>query len=245
MKKEIPILFSTQMVQALLADTKTETRRTIKPQPDENGVTFMKNAPLDWEAHYKEEWKPWKWDTEQGETIAKHCPYGQPGDWLWVRESFVSGFKMDDGCFAYDDEGNHIEKIWYKADGDLHNWWTGDSDFPSENIPWKPSIHMPKAAARLWLEVLEIKVERLQDISEADAMAEGIEWQIKYPEDYPTLRYYRDYMFKNRFAAGMLFGPKQSFKSLWQSINGPESWNANPWLWVVKFKIISKTGKPC
>lgn len=140
MIKEIPILFSTPMVQAILAGRKTMTRRIIKPQPGTD-VSYMANEPLDWIG----QWYPWKWDTEEGESISKHCPFGQIGDLLWVREAWANCYNL---------LTNPFETFFlYKADGtaNVHRW--------------KPSIHMPKAAARIWLEVTNIRVERLQDIS--------------------------------------------------------------------------------
>jgi len=131
------------------------------------------------------------------------CPYGKPRDLLFGRET-VANLNID-----FPDQ----DPYWvYKA----------DLEHPNQHGPvtWKPSIHMPKEAARIWDEVTGIRVERVADISEADAIAEGIEWKIKFPEDHPNLKYYRDYMFKERFAAGISWGPKQSFKSLWRLING-------------------------
>ena len=97
--KEIPILFSTPMVQAILAGRKTMTRRIIKPQPGTD-VSYMANEPLDWVG----QWYPWKWDTEEGETIQKNCPYGQPGDLLWVRETFRKYYHVDENGY------NHYDK---------------------------------------------------------------------------------------------------------------------------------------
>ncbi len=98
------------MVKELLAGRKTMTRRSMKVQPNENGVSFMPNAPLDWESIYKEEWKPWKFDTEEGETVCLHCPYGEVRDLLWARETFQKGtdvmhttFKADIDPMDYDD----------------------------------------------------------------------------------------------------------------------------------------------
>lgn len=199
--KEIPILLSTPMVHAIMDGRKTMTRRIVK------GIA------LDW-------LKP---DMFTPEFVASPenglCPYGQPGDLLWVRESFYEPlFEKLNG------------KYYYKADLEKQSW----------DFKWKPSIHMPKAAARIWLRVTDVRVERLQDISEDDAIAEGIEhlragafgkvWRNYGPID-ADVPYY--------------FNPKHSFQSLWESINGPESWNKNPWVWVVSFEVVSKTGKPC
>ncbi len=189
--KQTPILFSTEMVQAILAGRKTQTRRVIKPQPQAaqfekllfDGRELTKNSFLN------------------------YCPYGQPGDVLWVRETFATGL--------------HSGLFYFKANGEK----------ASGTSKWKPSIHMPKAAARIWLEITNVRVERLQDITQDDAVSEGIT-QIK------TER------------------PATTFQKLWQSINGkprtvetdqgtiklpPVDWHANPWVWVVEFK---RTNKP-
>lgn len=237
--KHIPILFSTPMVQAILDGRKTMTRRIVKPQPDpeSDGIEYIPVAPsLDWEQHYNEIWKPFHWETSEGESISSFCPYGQPGDVLWVRESFISGCEMEDGYFKHDEHGNTITKTWYKADGDLNQWYTGDSDFPVENIPWKPSIHMPKSACRIFLEVASVRVERLQDISIDDAVKEGIE-PITHPPYNDVKKW--GWRFKDYIGNSVCL-PVASFQTLWQSINGPASWDANPWVWVVEFKRIDK-----
>lgn len=207
--KEIPILFSTDMVQAILSGRKTQTRRIVKPQPDENGASFMANAPLDWEQTYKEEWKPWKWDTHEGETIAKHCPYGMVGDVLWVRESFR---EIAEGMYQY--------KSTYP-----------NKEGQAVKQGWKPSIHMPKDAARIWLRITGVRMERLQDITEADARQEGVKES--------DLGFYQDYLMGNNTACNTA---KESFESLWQAING--NWQHNPWVWVISFEVLSTTGKP-
>lgn len=195
------------MVQAILDGRKTMTRRVIKPQP-----------VIDFDSGYVF-YKNHMLDIHRfplSEDMPNLCPYGSVGNILWVREKWrknelPTGFKYD-----------------YYADDDVY------ADKDAER--WKPSIHMPREACRIMLEITNIRVERLQDISEQDAISEGIEWKIKFPEDYPNLKYWKDYLFEDRFAAGLMFGAKESFKSLWQSINGPESWTANPWVWVIKFK---------
>ena len=193
--KERPILFSAPMVKAILDGRKTVTRRVVKPQPPAN-------------AHQVETWhhpdtkKPrfFTWTTageisDQWEPLP--CPYGQPGEKLLVRESI-------DALCGCDAE--------YVADGarlvDAHpeGWdiWREGRDLPHRTIP---SIHMPRWASRITLEVTGVRVERLGDVSESDARAEGVQSVAE-------------------------------FKELWASINGPSSWDANPWVWVVEFKRV-------
>lgn len=150
MKKEIPILFSTDMVQAILDGRKTMTRLAIKPQPDQEGsVSFMANPPLDWQG----EWYPWKWETSEGESISKHCPYGQPGDILWVRESWNMGTKKelapDDQWMQRNDGIPKGEWVWVYRAGTVRNNHPEHPEWGKKL--WKPSIHMPKSACRIWL----------------------------------------------------------------------------------------------
>lgn len=134
--------------------------------------------------------------------ITNQCPYGKVGDILWVRETFA---KIDENRFIY--KANENQKA----------------------MRWKPSIHMPKKAAQIFLEITEIKVERLQDISEEDAKAEGVSCGIfrNGPKVGETHLELNDH--------GSYYG---GFKHIWHYINGVYSWNANPWVWVVKFKVI-------
>ena len=196
--KEFPILFSTPMVQAILEGRKTQTRRIIKPQPNSHDDD---NFP---------------WLIEEGCVfIPIKCPYGHPGDLLWVKETFALSSTR-----------------WrYKADGD----WTFEEKEMGEDAKWKSSRFMPKAAARILLQVEEIRVQRLIDITEEDAIAEGIEPVILH--EIKSWKRYDGYEI-------VTSDPVVSFWSLWASINGEESWHSNPWLWVIAFKVISTTGKP-
>jgi hypothetical protein len=199
--KEIPILFSTPMVQALLSGTKTMTRRIVKMYATSDAHPMRQNAT---------------WLQEN-----KTCPYGKVGDILWVREGFykLTSEKLNGNFF-------------YKADLATQGW----------NFKWKPSIHMPKEACRLFLKVKAVRVERLQDIPRQDCINEGIAYK---EENWEKLRglpgSYFDYGRKTfcPLPSGKI-SPSMSFKSLWNSINGPDSWSANPWVWVIEFERIAK-----
>ncbi len=198
--KEYPILFNTEMVQAILEGRKTQTRRMVKPQPD----FFCVGFPCRF-TEFMQAMSPPK-------SEAIKCPFGQPGDRLWVRETTV--------------RNNNSNTYWPVADG-----YVKTADY-EKTIP---SIHMPKAAARIWLEIEEVKVERLIDITQEDAINEGI--AIIEPDEA-----FFDYEFNGK--NGSFASAKGSFMSLWCKINGNRSWDANPWVWVIKFKVLSTTGKP-
>ena len=182
--KERPILFSAPMVRALLAGTKTQTRRIIKPQ---HLAFFNQDA-----AAMLSDWNE------------RPLPYGQPGDRLWVRETF--------GHFECNQHFKPGCNVYYRADGNC-----------LELEPWRPSIHMPRWASRITLEITSVRVERLQDISEADAQAEGAPFELGELE---------------RLILGAKAKYRSGFCRLWQSINGPGSWDANPWVWVVEFQRV-------
>lgn len=225
--KERPILFSGAMVQALLNGSKTQTRRAVKNQPEGDGVEIMHGATK-FPAYGLSDWISDKYQGYGFQTDDElwRCPYGQPGERLWVRECFASGKKMGEDGYLTDEP-----LTIYRATDEDVQWYDGADDCPVKT-PWKPSIHMPRVASRLLLEITAVRVERLQDISEADAKAEGIE--SRDGEGF----YWRDYELKNGWHANH---PVMSYETLWRSINGPDSWDANPWVWVVEFKVIEPT----
>ena len=163
MGREIPILFSTEMVRAILAGRKTMTRRVIKPQPD------GRHRRVDFEYGFLKESSRINgcWEVER----RSKCPYGQPGDLLWVRETWYYENHMHDLTAGEPDlpGGLYSHRFIFRA---------SIPDYPVDvgvgEHGWKPSIFMPKIAARLWLEVVSVRVERLQDITEDDAIAEGL-----------------------------------------------------------------------
>lgn len=245
--KEIPLLCSTPVVQSMLEGRKTQTRRLIKPQAmvNEKGQLVWANAPASKTRHI-EKGLPMSYG------LKDYCPY-QICDILYVRETWGVGSRPDPF------QGS-VEGIEFKADGKyideieslpLHIY--DDFDYGNcDKSGWRPSIHMPKSIARIWLQVTDVRVERLQDISEEDAKSEGVqpncEGVEKCPSQYcqrmgcqSTGEYYHYLRDLDDFPA---YSAKESFESLWQSINGAESWQANPWVWVVFFTILSTTGKP-
>lgn len=202
---ERPILFSTPMVRAILDGRKTQTRRVVKFP-----CTPKKYSESDWMI--------------DGEPIGR-SPYGKPGDRLWVRES---GWERPERTPRMMREGADTwPRFAYDADG----WSDEDlADFKRWGFKRRPSIHMPRWASRITLEITGIPVERLQDISEADAIAEGL-YQETMPGTAAALW---------RYASGSDWysHPVQCYRALWEYINGPGSWDVNPWVWVIEFKRV-------
>jgi hypothetical protein len=203
------ILFSAPMVRALLAGTKTQTRRVVK------------GWALDWLS-------PGNFTPEfVADPGNRACPYGVPGDRLWVREAFRfldcfnrdSPSKVGDLCV---DAG--YNKPWapthYEADGARANWMSVGT-LPGKPAAGKlrPGIHMPRWASRITLEVTEVRVERLQDISDDDLAAEGIQELIDAGVDHDGT-------------------PRDTYRTLWEALNGAGSWDANPWVWAVSFRRV-------
>lgn len=218
---ERPILYQTEMIQANLTDLKTQTRREMNPQPIklESLWTFKSTA---WSAD-KGPIRP-----IYGHSLYNNCPYGKPGDLLYARETWHS---------VHDCKTDEFLKYGYKAD-----WSDGITSHPKNKGIWNPSIHMPKAASRIWSMVEDVRIERLHDISKEDAIAEGIgRWVETRMKSQPTR--YKVYTDEDPEAL-YTSDPIDSYRTLWISINGQKSWDANPWSWVVKYRILSKIGRP-
>ena len=202
---EHPILFSGEMVKAILAGKKTQTRRVIKaPFPFLNGYY----------TNWSDDADVWYPTTPSGKIgLAKPiwCPYGKIGDHLWVRETFS---RVDKGNFTI-----------FKADG------LTAEEYGYDKITWKPSIFMPRRASRITLEVTDIRVERVQDISQEDIESEGIQFVDGYLSELCVLR---------DCVAGIRSTRIKFYKNLWDKINGKRGfgWDVNPWVWVVSFKRI-------
>lgn len=220
--KKTGILFTAPMVRAILAGTKTQTRRPVKPQPFEGG-------------------RPEHWSISE---FPQFCPYGQPGDHLWVRETFFAWGRWETRFSAKKgrDEWHFIDMTLecgrtylYAAEEHPQPQPMGGKPHRGGVTPkwWKrPAIFMPLAACRITPELTGVRVERLQEISESDAIAEGIERDQRL--DPAGTCHWRVYG-KERTGTN---SPERSYQTLWESINSPESWAANPWVWVVEFSAI-------
>lgn len=214
--KETGLMFKAPLVRAILEGRKTQTRRVLKPQP-------APNHPHDGGT---------KWVLERGlhvpvgsvghlsvrEKMGLRCPMGQPGDRIYVRETWANGIhalaaeREEDGPFVY------------AADGDLAvQGRLGER--------WKPAIHMPKYAARIWLEITGVRVERLQDMSKADAVRDGGLHQLPATGRYVVNQ-------GDQYFGMASHDPRELFQEIWESTGG--DWAVNPWVWVIDFKRIKQ-----
>ena len=205
------MIFNAEMVRALLSGRKTQTRRIIKPQPE---ATLSGSLSGKWLS------RPLNGLLlPKIEDIAIHCPFGVVGDRIWVRETFQGPLFDYDLMDSYSKDPTPFEKpefCVYKADGvPAPEFYDADDEL---HCCWRPSIHMPRWASRILLEITNVRVERLKSISDGDAIREGCS------------------------TADMKSGDcvADVFARLWASIYGDESWNSNPWVWVIDFKRIEE-----
>lgn len=247
--KEGPILFSAPMVRAILEGRKTQTRRVVKPQLRADTTGFLTGLEGDLLTHW-----PINGGDYTGPGIS--CPYGQPGDRLWVRESWQYANWTEEGepYIRYAADGaqelfdvGQIPDDWFDR---LEGIWAGLStpenyeiDNRAADRRWRPSIHMPRWASRISLEITDVRVERLQDLSEADAIAEGVDPARGVLGDddmmVPAIMSAHD---MGNLDKPMMPAAIARFVLLWDSINGKNpgvtNWNANPWVWVVSFRRL-------
>jgi uncharacterized protein YhfF len=223
--KEKPIFFNTKMIQAILDGRKIMTRRTVKNIPEGTHRVEQIGESL-FEAHWGIHGNSMFLD---GATEIK-CPY-QPGDILWVRETWAS---YCDECESNQGEGYKDATCAY---GDCNRYAYKADDDGCPGGKWRPSIHMPKEAARIWLEVTNVRVERLQEITEEDAIKEGISWlddACYYNNGWHPTFYDPD------SGGSPIF--KDGFKEFWDSLNTKRGygWEINPWVWVIEFERMKE-----
>lgn len=215
--KERPILFSAPMVRAILDGRKTMTRRVVKA----SRADFLRiDSPSGNYIDSRDGRTVYGWDGNVGAPL-KHR-FGQPGDRLWVRETWArvpsTAYRHSTGVQQSEDPTSDGMAAVYRAG------WERSSPGC-----WRPSIHMPRWASRITLEVTSVRVERLQDITEADAIAEGLTRDGDGWRGAPELPWFAS--------------PIAAFRSLWESINGGGSWDENPFVWVVEFRRIEQEAK--
>jgi len=197
--KEIPILFNTEMVKAIDSGRKTQTRRPLTkviglgghissfhPSDTKGYDWIMRDARM-------------RWNDFTNDELLDRCPFGHPGDHLWIRETFsFQDFPATETSFRK-------RKIFYRA--------RGDELYPK--MKWKPSIHLPRIYGRIVLEITDVKIEQVQDITHKDAVAEGVEYDVSVAGGAPLPR----------------------FEKLWNKVY--KNWDANPWVWVYTFKVVT------
>jgi len=227
--RERPILFSGPMVRAILADSKWQTRRVCKPAW--NGEAWAASVHSDGAGTG---WIAWWHDPVSAEDTRRAypgehgfpCPYGRVGDRLWVRETFITGWSVGDGgdLEQFDEDGHELPRtVWYRASTPELTWLSDDGD-QTANPPWKPSIHMPRWASRILLELTDIRVQPLGEMLEADGVAEGFTAWTHRTEG--TITAFRQ------------------FRELWQTINGAKyPWDRRIQTWVLSFRRIAGESK--
>ena len=199
------MIFNAEMVSAILDGRKTQTRRLLKQATGPSlSVDTVEDSPDVAELS-------WLYGDGPGHEVHEHiklvhCPFGKPGDRIWVRETF----------------GDCGVRLVYRADN--------DDGAKCKVERWTPSIHMPRWASRILLEITGVRVERLNGISEAEAEAEGIDMEA-LADSQDCYDCIADLNMTGRPTA------KGAFKYLWESIYGEENWQANPWVWVIEFKV--------
>lgn len=229
--KERGMIFNGEMVRAILDGRKTQTRRIMAPQPAddiERGI-FPNPEVIGWKSSRRH---------KHGGTTAHFCPYGKPGDRIWVREAFRVHSRATD-----------VATLVYKASE--RNSWTEQThrvpvavcNKPATPEKWTPSLHMPRWASRILLEITDVRVERLNTISEEDAQREGVHTEVwdqtvvarNYAVSDEFFQFWSEDM-PHHVEMNQLY--RSSFRSLWESIYGEESWKANGWVWVISFKRV-------
>lgn len=221
--KERGMIFNGEMVRAILDGRKTQTRRPLKWKQTRFTEIGEREDGSNW---------PWSEDTEK---VCDHwhpCPFGAVGDRIWVRETYQGPLFDYEHMESYLEDSSKFEKpdfCIYRADGKpAPEFYDADDNL---HCGWRPSIHMPRWASRITLEITDVRVERLNGISETDAEAEGINMEALFDSQdcYDCIA---DHNMTGRPTA------KGAFKYLWESIYGEENWQANPWVWVIEFKVV-------
>lgn len=242
--KERPILFKAEMVRALLDGRKTMTRRIVKPRKDPDIGCELAACNI---------------AAEKPANLYRLCPYGAPEDRLWVRETWVellhtspatdepipvsNGDRLiEHATRRSDGKGWHYDGtvVCYKATSDVtfcdgHGFSAESGSADRDDLPrWKSPIHMPRKYSRIDLEIVGVRIEKLHDITEDDAKAEGIE-----PKEWHWVPHPLKPVSKPKFSGGWSACTHlKAFQNLWSKINGEDSWAKNPWVWVISFKRI-------
>ena len=212
--KERPVIFNGEMVRAILDGRKTQTRRVMAVQPESNQLGLLRITDSTKRSDIgKYHWAESNATGTHQRSALFSCPFGQVGDRMWVRETFMdltgTGIEATTGKF---------EGFAYRADTPTGSY--GDEVRKEYGLKWTPSLHMPRKACRILLEITAVRVERLNDISHDDAKAEGCCYG------------------RGGGVPDFAVTPADHFPTLWASIYGEESWSANPWVWVIEFRRV-------
>lgn len=241
------ILFKPEMLEAAENGTKTQTRRICKNNQNKNNFVYIIQQFLNFD---------FLAFGSDGEKILHNfgkCPYGLPGDYLYVKEAWkLIGCNFDDGKFIIQYK-NGDKKTFDATAEDISHWLLtkfdklenrgilkkindkSGFDFTNKNYPFESPLFMPKFIARKFFKIKNVRIEKLHSISEEDAFSEGVIKDVKLPlADFKTKTIYRDYR-KETFGC---YDAKSSFMTLWQKINGKESWNKNPYVWIIEFEKV-------
>lgn len=223
--KERPMIFNAEMVRAILDGRKTQTRRIVKGVPESHNFHGWVMSSTCAKDEGKACWAVGK-SPLLNQPIRMHCPFGDVGDRIWVRETFqgplIPEDELSEFLGANPDKFESPAYCEYAADGGPRPEYVDADD--NTRHGWRPAIYMPRWASRITLEITGVRVERLNSISQEDVQAEGMEltgWRPTYSD--PD-------------SGGEVWTPYDNFAQLWESIYGEESWQANPWVWVIDFK---------
>ncbi|EAN4677860.1 hypothetical protein EHN46_02590 [Salmonella enterica] len=203
------MIFNGEMVRAILEGRKTQTRRPIKWKQTRFTEIGEREDGSNW---------PWSEDTEKVCDYWHPCPFGAVGDRIWVRETFGWQIRRDPVG------GTGEFRVYRATTPDAVRYQTASGE--AAPMKWVPSIHMPRRASRITLEITDVRVERVQDISQRDAIAEG------GPPDHPSFSKISQEM-------GFIDWPRSWFAQTWWGIYGREAWNTNPWVWAITFRRIA------
>jgi hypothetical protein len=235
--KERPIIFSAPMVRAILGNRKHQTRRLVKPKQLAllQSVADLPSEGLH-QAFVEGKFTVSDSRSQKGGGVALRSPYGQPGDLLWVKETWRYQQEPVENNHRGNDCGNGRRRVVYRSDdyppGVSDGKNPGEDAVSKSAVPWRSSLFMPRSASRILLKVTEVRIERLQSISVADAIAEGMSFQDDSPEFSPEAPEAADAV---HTAKQPLYGPIARYRALFELLNGPGSWEANPLVWVVNF----------
>ncbi len=221
--KERGMIFNEPMVRAILSGQKTQTRRIMKVQPEHSNLGLRRIIDSKNSAdNGKYFWSQSDATGLKSRSKPFNCPFGEIGDRIWVRETWqgpLVDFERSDDLLRNPEKYEKPENCVYEADGvPAPEFYDADDNL---RCCWRPSIHMPRWASRILLEITNVRVERLNDISEEDAKAEGVSPPARTIT--PPEAVYR-----------------VGFGELWRSIYGDENWEKNPWVWVIEFKRVQE-----